>query len=611
MNKSKSTAICVLGMHRSGTSAITRVLNLFGAYLGETNKLMPPQDGVNPEGFWEHLEIVDLNDRILRKLSRTWDNPIPLPDKWWQHSEMLQYKKEIKQIIKKNFNKIHLWAWKDPRACLTLPLWQEVLSQLDIDVKYIISLRNPIDVASSLKRRDAFSTEHSVALWFLYTLLAIKYTKKNNRIFIHYDRLLENWTELINPLADWLNVPRADNKEESINAISGFIKPSLRHSYTSYNELVSQNKIPIPVINLYELCIKVIQKPEIAFSTEFTQKIDSLYSTYTTYSSLMGNTKTYNLNTTTEIIQVFWLDQNSQTYCPELSISKSVSREVNEVYEFIIPAEIKSPIRIDPASSPNFIEIKSIRIIQKLNEEIIGEENQDNNYKNVICGEGVIKVPSKDSLKLIATNDDPQIILHFNNPTSEEQSDLLVMIEVLISRDTNKLIEAWKHNNDIYKQEIEDKDKELYLRQNLINEIQNELMLNEKLKDSLKSELETNTNLINDLQNELKYKQDTITANINLINELRNQLAYKQDLLSIQQKELIIKNKELTTLEQDVNDLKQVVNKVLKQQKNKMEYIERLQVMLEEKDREYTLISNSPIWRLRKTVIDIFNKNKK
>lgn len=292
MNKSNSNSICILGMHRSGTSTITRVINLLGAYLGETNKLIPPQYD-NPEGFWEHLEIVDLHERIFSEFSHYHFTTIPLPDKWWQYAEMQPYKKEIKQIIDDNFSNEPLWVWKDPRTCLMLPLWQEVLNELNINVKYIITFRNPLDVALSLKRRNDFSFVHSIALWFLYTIHAIKYTENSDRLFIQYDLLLDNWQDNVFPIVEKLGIPVPFNKEELIKSISSFIKPSLRHSYTSYSELVSHSEIPIPVINLYQLCIKVIQEPEFAFSTDFTQRINHLYSTYISYTNLIGKCNTY------------------------------------------------------------------------------------------------------------------------------------------------------------------------------------------------------------------------------------------------------------------------------------------------------------------------------
>jgi len=162
MSQRKQQAICVLGMHRSGTSAIARALNLLGAYIGPTEKLMPAEKDNNPEGFWEHLDIVDFHDRLLRRFNLYWESITPLPDHWWQRPEAEPYRQELVDLIRREFGGQRLWMWKDPRTALSLPLWKEVLAQLNIETYYIICLRHPFDVAASLQRRDGFSRTKSL-----------------------------------------------------------------------------------------------------------------------------------------------------------------------------------------------------------------------------------------------------------------------------------------------------------------------------------------------------------------------------------------------------------------------------------------------------------------
>ena len=186
MSQSKQHAICVLGMHRSGTSAITRALNLLGAYIGPTEKLLPPQED-NPEGFWEHEAIVDFHLRLLRTLDRSWYSTMPLPERWWERPEIEPYRHELIALLEQEFAAQRLWMWKDPRTSLVLPLWNDVLRQLDVDVHYVICLRNPLDVAASLQRRDGFSQKKSLALWQLYNVSAFYWTQHVTRWVVSYD----------------------------------------------------------------------------------------------------------------------------------------------------------------------------------------------------------------------------------------------------------------------------------------------------------------------------------------------------------------------------------------------------------------------------------------
>ena len=125
-NDIKPKAICVLGMHRSGTSAITRAINLLGVYLGEEADMMAAQSN-NPEGYWERQDIFRLHERILHHLRKTWDTSLPLSDGWHKSDDIKPFREELVELIKKNFSDRQLWAWKDPRSAILFALWKDVL----------------------------------------------------------------------------------------------------------------------------------------------------------------------------------------------------------------------------------------------------------------------------------------------------------------------------------------------------------------------------------------------------------------------------------------------------------------------------------------------------
>src|SRR5437870_8336735 len=137
--------ICVLGMHRSGTSLITRVLSLLGMYLGPSEHLMKPNQ-FNPKGFWEHQSIVDLDDEILKRLEGSWCDPPSFSAGWEGSSQFADLRQQARALIQNDFDAAMCWGWKDPRTCLTLPFWKQLLPPL----RYVICLRNPVDVARSL-----------------------------------------------------------------------------------------------------------------------------------------------------------------------------------------------------------------------------------------------------------------------------------------------------------------------------------------------------------------------------------------------------------------------------------------------------------------------------
>src|SRR5919108_108379 len=129
------TAVCITGAHRSGTSMLTRLLHTCGLYLGPKDALMPPQAD-NPDGFWEHLDFVALNDELLNELGGAWDLPPKADESFKQHRlEPLRVKAGL---LIDRFNSHGVWGWKDPRNSLTLPFWRDLLPKL----KTIIIVRN-------------------------------------------------------------------------------------------------------------------------------------------------------------------------------------------------------------------------------------------------------------------------------------------------------------------------------------------------------------------------------------------------------------------------------------------------------------------------------------
>ena len=89
----KKKAIIILGMHRSGTSAVTRICNLLGADLG--SKLLKAIKGNNDKGFFEHRDVVDVNDKILYEMDSSWLCPFPLENNWWKKPEIIDRKSVV------------------------------------------------------------------------------------------------------------------------------------------------------------------------------------------------------------------------------------------------------------------------------------------------------------------------------------------------------------------------------------------------------------------------------------------------------------------------------------------------------------------------------------
>src|SRR5262245_29563263 len=123
-------AILVLGMHRSGTSAATRVLNLLGVELG--SRVLPPVAGDNDKGFWETRDAFDIDERLLAGVGRSWHDVRDMPAGWLESPAASQARAEIRRFVEEEFTSASLWAIKDPRMCRLAPVWLRALGELTI-----------------------------------------------------------------------------------------------------------------------------------------------------------------------------------------------------------------------------------------------------------------------------------------------------------------------------------------------------------------------------------------------------------------------------------------------------------------------------------------------
>jgi len=228
-----STAVLVLGMHRSGTSAITGVLAHLGVETG--SRLLPAHDTYNPKGFWEHAEIVSIHDELLQSLGYAWDDIRPFPHEWWKYPEVFEFRKSLTHLIQRDFGNSALWTVKDPRMCRLLPLWLEILAELEIAPLMILNLREPFSVAKSLEKRDGFVTPKANMLWLQHFLDAEWWSRGYPRIVITYKQLMDDRGAAVQSITQLLGLAIPTS---ALHEIELFLEPSLRHHHADNYEVL-------------------------------------------------------------------------------------------------------------------------------------------------------------------------------------------------------------------------------------------------------------------------------------------------------------------------------------------------------------------------------------
>ena len=231
----KANLVIVLGMHRSGTSALTGLLHRLGFRLGD--RLLEASTA-NEKGYFESVDILLKNEVIFSLLNSSWYEPLPLPDEWWTRPELESIKRDIAELLEQQFSGNRLWAIKDPRMCRLLPLWLDILAGMDVNVSFVLMLRQPEEVASSLNKRDHFTLNHSTALWLSYVLDAERYSRGYPRTIMTFDGLMADWRKAVADI-EGLIPGETFRLDASVEEIEAFLTPSLRHHQASTSSMSS------------------------------------------------------------------------------------------------------------------------------------------------------------------------------------------------------------------------------------------------------------------------------------------------------------------------------------------------------------------------------------
>ena len=253
-----SRAILVLGMHRSGTSAVTRVLNLLGADLG--TRLLPPVANDNERGFWENAAIFEVHERLLADIGRSWCDVRGLPDGWLESDAASGAQAALTRTLLEEFAASPLWAVKDPRLCWLAPLWLRTLAQCGIEPAILFVVRHPLEVAASLHARDGLSPGRSCLLWTHHLLAAELATRGCVRAVVTYDQILQDWAGTMARVSHTLGVKWYRSAEEAQPDVETFLDVGERHhrAPTAQSDAGDDSGVLLPfVADLFHRCVQL------------------------------------------------------------------------------------------------------------------------------------------------------------------------------------------------------------------------------------------------------------------------------------------------------------------------------------------------------------------
>ena len=271
----KNRLVVVLGMHRSGTSAITKSLELMGVGLGAN---LYPAGLDNPKGFWEDQDCIDINDALLKHLGSAYDRLGLAWDEIQADSIVDDLKfRAVQHISDKLTQNNGLWGFKDPRTCRLLDFWNDVFSKLECDISFVLAIRNPASVVASLHLRNSIPSEKAYFLWLQHVIPSLSFTKSNQRVVVDYDEFLANpYQQLLRISSSLaLSIPKKDNSL-IIDFESNFLDQDLRHTRFTEHDLALDKHAPKIVLDAYSLLKKLANDDLSLESTDLQLALDGI-----------------------------------------------------------------------------------------------------------------------------------------------------------------------------------------------------------------------------------------------------------------------------------------------------------------------------------------------
>lgn len=273
-------AILVLGMHRSGTSALTRALSLMGAAL--PRNLMGAGHG-NELGHWEPQGLADLHDQMLAEAGTAWNDWRPFEPASLPPDRLAHYKSEIARVIREDYGDEPLFVLKDPRICRFVPLYLDVFDALKIKVAPVLMVRHPAEVAASLRKRDGFEPALACLYWLRHVLDSERATRGLARSIVDYGALLSDWRQVVARIGERCAIVWPASAEDAAKDIESYVSPQWRHHHHAQAGCAAGAELPVWADRVHAAMLRAHDEPDAS-----AQALDAVAAEFAAASSAFG-----------------------------------------------------------------------------------------------------------------------------------------------------------------------------------------------------------------------------------------------------------------------------------------------------------------------------------
>ncbi|NRF95752.1 glycosyltransferase [Paenibacillus frigoriresistens] len=515
--------VVVLGMHRSGTSALTRGIIELGAFPG--NNLYQHRES-NELGHFENNEIININEMMLSDLDYSWHSI----DKFFVDTigntiEVLntKYFRRARMIIENLLNQSGFIVIKEPRVMILLPFWIQVFSDFEpeVEVQYVYIHRNYEDVLRSLIKRDGYTSDYAENMILLYNYSMFKYLNQNFYA-VCYANLLDEPYSVLQGLSKFLSVDEIIDKIALKTFSETFFDKRLDHSKESKSTPKEfKNDKLITILNTLVADIN-------ANNSVIT--LDKIHTTNKEITKLLET----HLFLTDDFVLYFSPDLN---FIEEKKKFKTYQTKTRNTIRFFLENDnfIKN-LRLDLSSNISFISIYSIKI--------------NNNYIDLRNLKGNFVSRNKNSF--IFTTRDPQFYIY-------DYFEIIHEIEVDFITENKKI--------DFFAKTLSDNYNEL---NSVAKELKNNLVLYEQVNNNNKKE-------INELNNNLNLQESIVIACREEIESKNQEIKNKDQELVSKGQEIESKNQEIENKNQEIeNKNQEITSIVINYAKDKSDFVKQL-----------------------------------
>lgn len=234
--------VLVLGMHRSGTSLLANVLHLLGVDMVDSPTRSSSK---NATGFWEREELVAVHDEILAALGAPIGSPahvVPFRPGWWRSVEIRPLKDRLRELLASQLRATRRpWGFKDPRTCRLLPLWGEILEELEVSPRFVWAVRHPAESSRSMTAKNPelrpIPVPQSEVMWLAYNYDILRYTGRHWPLVVPYDAWFRDSLGLAREIAADLDLVWQGSDQELESALASLINAQQRHHWSEADKL--------------------------------------------------------------------------------------------------------------------------------------------------------------------------------------------------------------------------------------------------------------------------------------------------------------------------------------------------------------------------------------